>query len=190
MSDGAFQAAWRRLVAVEAGYVDDPSDSGGKTRYGVTEALARSHGYFGDMRDLPLETAELIARLEFWDALGLDSISEISRPVAGELLDTAYNTGTRRAGRFLQRALNGLNRRQADFPDLVVDGVLGRKSRRALLEFFDVRGLEGELVLLRLLDAQQGAFYLRLVERREKDERFLYGWVLERLENESPTERR
>ena len=36
-------------------------------------------------------------------------------------------------------------------------------------------------VMLRMLDAQQGAFYMDLAERRPKDERFVYGWFLHRV---------
>lgn len=30
-----------------------PSDKGGPTRWGITQTIARAHGYTGDMRELP-----------------------------------------------------------------------------------------------------------------------------------------
>ena len=41
------------LTEREGGYVNHPADRGGPTRFGVTEAVARAHGYAGAMRSLP-----------------------------------------------------------------------------------------------------------------------------------------
>ena len=37
-------------------YTNDPGDSGGPTRWGITEKVAKANGYTGDMRDLPRAT--------------------------------------------------------------------------------------------------------------------------------------
>ncbi len=37
-----------------------PDDPGGKTRFGVTEGVARAAGFQGDMRELPLDLADLM----------------------------------------------------------------------------------------------------------------------------------
>jgi lysozyme family protein len=37
------------LIDREGGYVNHPADRGGPTRYGITEAVARAHGYAGAM---------------------------------------------------------------------------------------------------------------------------------------------
>ena len=41
------------LIAREGGYTNHPADRGGPTRYGITEAVARAHGYDGPMALLP-----------------------------------------------------------------------------------------------------------------------------------------
>ena len=43
------------LIEREGGekFTDHPSDRGGPTRWGVTEAVARAFGYEGDMRTMP-----------------------------------------------------------------------------------------------------------------------------------------
>ncbi|HGV4401999.1 TPA: glycosyl hydrolase 108 family protein, partial [Klebsiella pneumoniae] len=38
------------ILGKEGGYVDHPSDKGGPTRWGITQTIARAHGYTGDMR--------------------------------------------------------------------------------------------------------------------------------------------
>ena len=39
------------LIDREGGYVNHPADRGGATCFGITEAVARAHGYGGAMRD-------------------------------------------------------------------------------------------------------------------------------------------
>jgi len=41
------------LIKGEGGYVNDPADLGGSTKYGVTEAVARTNGFKGIMKDFP-----------------------------------------------------------------------------------------------------------------------------------------
>jgi len=166
------------IIRVEGGYVNDPSDSGGATNFGITEVVARSYGYTGDMRDLPRETAYDIYVAKYWDAIRADDIVELSEAVAAEVVDTSVNMGPHRAGKFLQRSLNVLNNRGSSYPDLVVDGNIGPASVSALTMYLNARD---ESTLVRMLNCLQGAYYVELAERREKDERFIYGWFNNRV---------
>jgi hypothetical protein len=47
--------------------------------------------------------------------------------------------------------------------------------------YLRVRGASGETVLVRALDALQGARYVSLAETRPANEAFLYGWLANRL---------
>ena len=38
------------VIDREGGYVDHPADKGGPTRFGITQAVARAHGYAEAMR--------------------------------------------------------------------------------------------------------------------------------------------
>lgn len=174
----AFVNAWRKTGRAEGGYVDDPSDSGGATNHGITEEVARRHGYTGEMRELRAEMAEGIAKREYWNVMRLD---EVPWRIAEELFDTGFNAGPVQAIGFLQRSLNGLNRQEKDYPDLLVDGKIGQRTMRALDTFLHIRGSDGMTVMLRALNGLQLAFYMSLVERRKKDERFLFGWILNRV---------
>lgn len=177
----AFEWCFRSLMAVEGGYSNHKSDSGGKTRWGVTEALARRHGYAGDMREYPIELARDVARVEFWIPLQGGSIAPLSRPIIYELFDTGYNAGPGVAAKFLQRSLNVLNRQARDYPDLKVDGAIGPVTVENLRSYLAFRGNAGELVLLKMLNSLQGAFYVGLAEERGKDEDFVFGWFTDRV---------
>jgi lysozyme family protein len=170
------------LIEREGGFVHHPSDRGGATHYGITEAVARAHGFAGAMRDLPRREAVAIYRRLYWLRPRFDQVARRSPRVAAELFDTGAYMGPAVAATFLQRALTALNRNGRDFADLVPDGRLGPVSLAALDAFFAARGRSGgETVLLRALEALQGERYLRLAERRPANEAFLYGWLANRI---------
>ena len=169
------------LIDREGGYVSHPADRGGSTCFGITEAVARAHGYAGPMRQLPREEAAAIYKRLYWLRPRFDEVSKRSGAIAAELLDTGVNMGPAVAATFLQRALTALNRNAQDYPDLTPDGRIGAQTLAALDTFLKVRGSSGEAVLLRALEALQGERYLRLAERRPANEAFLYGWLANRI---------
>lgn len=181
MERNAFERAFKATIGHEGGFVDDPADSGGATRFGITERVARAHGYGDRMDALPIETARAIAREQYWHPLRLDDVAGESERIAAELFDTGYNAGIGTAGQMLQRALTVLNRGGLDYADLVVDGIVGPMTLAALRAFLDVRETDGEGVLLKALNCLQGARYIELAERRVSRERFLYGWLRTRV---------
>lgn len=178
----AFDRAFEDLILIERGYSDHPSDAGGKTKYGITEAVARGNGWTGDMKDLPLEFAQGIYRAQYWDTLRLDAIAELSERLARELFDTGVNCGIGTAGRFLQRALNSFNRQEHDYPDIKADGVVGPMTVSMLERYLARRGKDGETVMLRALNAQQGSYYLTIGEERPANEDFEFGWFKDRIQ--------
>ena len=178
----AFDEALKHTLGIEGDFSDDPSDSGGATKWGITESVARAFGYSGQMQDMSVALAKSIYRQNYWDLLKLDSVAELSEDIAAEMFDTAVNCGVGFAGQSLQRSLTVFNRNGKDYPDLVVDGLVGRMTITALRAFLDKRGLNGETVLLRALNSQQGTRYIELAESRPKDERFVYGWFLNRVD--------
>lgn len=183
------------LIDREGGYVNRPDDKGGPTCFGITEAVARAHGYAGPIRQLPRADAAAIYRRLYWLRPRLDEVARRSGRVAAELFDTGVNMGPAVAVTFLQRALTALNRGGKDYPDLTPDGRIGPATLSALDTFLATRGSSpavgvdggdqqetcGETVLLRALEALQGERYLRLAERRPANEAFLYGWLANRI---------
>ena len=166
----------------EGDYVQRTAGEGGPTRFGITEAVARAHGFAGAMRRLPRDEAMRIYTRLFWLRPRFDEIARRSWRIAAELFDTGVNMGLAVAATFLQRALTALNRNGGHYPDLVPDGRIGDCTLAAFDAFLTLRGTDsGETVLLRALEALQGERYLRLAERRPANEAFLYGWLANRI---------
>ncbi|MBK5910136.1 hypothetical protein CCR85_01340 [Rhodothalassium salexigens] len=167
----------------EGGFVDHPADRGGPTRWGITRAVARAHGFNGPMRALPRAFALDIYRALYWDPLRLDAVAAMAPTVAAELADTAVNMGPGTAARFLQIALNAFNGGTA--PDLATDGIVGPRTLDALAAHLDARGAgrrcEAIAVLLAALNTQQGARYLDLVARDPAQKAFAFGWFAHRV---------
>ena len=168
-----------QIIKVEGGYVDDPSDSGGETNHGITVAVARRYGYKGSMRDMPRGVAFDIYSALYWDKVKADDLLALSPAISQEVVDTGVNMGTGRAGKFLQRSLNVLNRRGTLYKDVAVDGAIGTATLTALRAYLDRRD---EKILVKALNCLQGAYYITLAERREKDEVFVFGWLKNRVE--------
>lgn len=95
------EQALKLLLRHEGGYVDHPSDPGGATNYGITERVARQHGYTGHMRDLPLQVAIEIYRKDYWSMIKADQLPGALRFHA---FDAAVNSGHVQAIKWLQRA--------------------------------------------------------------------------------------
>lgn len=112
-----FDAAFDLLLKHEGGFSDHPDDPGGKTRYGITEAVAREVGYRGDMRELPLDLAKRIYFERYWlPSRAADLPAALRYP----MFDAAVNSGPRTAARWLQRAIG-----------TTVDGVIGPATLEA-----------------------------------------------------------
>lgn len=163
----SFSFALTALFEAEGGYSDHPDDTGGKTRFGVTERLARAYGYEGEMRLLPRELAEKIYRDEFWNPLRLYEIE--SRFIAAEVLDTAVNMGPYQGARILQEGANLMG------AELKVDGIIGDKTLAA------VNGLipRYEKHLYQALNGLQFVRYLELYKSNPtKRGPFIRGWMV------------
>ncbi|GAA5585628.1 hypothetical protein Acal01_00761 [Acinetobacter calcoaceticus] len=167
------------LIKREGGYVNNPGDRGGATKYGITEAVARSNAYKGNMKDLPLDVAKAIYKKQYWTAPRFDQVNVISSLVTEELLDTGVNCGTGFAKPLLQRALNLLNNQdKAGWPDLTVDGVYGPATLNALQTYLTKRGKEGEKVLVRVLISCKGSAILKFVNAIQAKSNFSMGGSL------------
>jgi lysozyme family protein len=96
-----FLTAFEKLLKHEGGFSDHSADPGGKTRYGITEAVARDVGYRGDMRELPLDLAQRIYKDKYWDAVQAEALPVDVRYI---VFDGAVNSGITQSAKWLQRA--------------------------------------------------------------------------------------
>lgn len=109
-----FGAAFETLIGHEGGYVNDPTDPGGETKYGISKrAYPRV-----DIKGLTLEGAKRLYREDYWDPLGGDSLGD---PLDYAIFDLAVNSGVKTATKMLQTALG-----------ILPDGAWGPASAAAL----------------------------------------------------------
>lgn len=169
------------LIAREGGYSNDPQDNGGETMYGITKHVADAFGYVGAMKDMSKEQAKEIYRKRYWIQPGFDKVFALSPAIAMECFDSGVNMGVSTASKFLQRSLNVLNNSGVLFPDMAVDGGIGAMTLCDLSKFLDARKKDGEIVLLRMLNALQSVRYIEIAEGNTSQEKFVYGWQFNRV---------
>ncbi|WP_097736870.1 glycoside hydrolase family 108 protein [Escherichia coli] len=169
------------VLGKEGGYVNHPDDKGGPTKWGITEKVARAHGYLGDMRNLTRGQALEILEADYWYGPRFDQVANLSPDIAAEMCDTGVNMGPSVASKMLQRWLNVFNQKGTLYPDMDVDGLIGPRTINALRAYLSKRGGDGELVMLTALNCTQGELYLELAEKREANQSFVYGWLKQRV---------
>ena len=94
----SFDRAFQVTVGVEGGYVNDPADPGGETRYGISK---RAHPDI-DIKALTLEQAQAIYKRDYWQAA---SCERMPPKIAIAVFDAAVHHGPKTAVKLLQRAL-------------------------------------------------------------------------------------
>jgi len=157
-----FDKAFEFLIKHEGGYVSDPDDPGGETKYGISK---RSYPNL-DIKNLTLEQAKEIYRRDWWDKMGLDEVED--QAVATKLFDIAVNVGLRRAVRLMQMAINRAG------GTLKVDGVIGPKTRAAINNHPNKRHVLAEFMLMCV------RYYCSIA--RGSKTKFLAGWLKRALD--------
>jgi lysozyme family protein len=94
-----FDQCFDKLISHEGGYVNDPRDPGGETKFGISK---RAYPQV-DIKNLTLGAAKEIYKRDYWDRAQCDKLPP---SVAYVLFDAAVNSGIGQAIRFLQRAIN------------------------------------------------------------------------------------
>ena len=110
----AFEQAFAIVVGTEGGYVDNPNDPGGATKYGVSHRAYPNV----DIAALTLDLAHTIYRRDYWNRIRGD---DLPPPLALLVFDAAINSGVSRAVMWLQTAVG-----------TVPDGVIGPATLAAV----------------------------------------------------------
>lgn len=82
----SFQQAFQIVIGHEGGYVNDPVDPGGETKYGISK---RSYPDV-DIPNLTLEKAQAIYERDYWLKCGCD---KLPHPMNIIIFDSAVNHG-------------------------------------------------------------------------------------------------
>jgi lysozyme family protein len=192
-----YAAAVTKLLGVEGGYVDDPKDRGGATKYGISLRFLAAEGQFDangdgfadfdldmdgdidgkDIRMLTLGDARLLYLKFFWRPLDIESLP---RPIGEMVFDQAVNGGAMAAKKMLQQAINTCLRKAAIVRQrdglLAVDGAIGPVTRGRLQAVLQYPALGMPALVEAYRDAVRNR-YRAIVARNPSQKRFLAGWL-------------
>lgn len=122
-----FDAAFDRVLGHEGGYVNDPNDPGGETKWGISK---RAYQHL-NIASLTRDDARAIYRRDFWQPL---ERAGVPPALLFQVFDFAVHSGSGTAIRALQRAL-----------DVAPDGHFGPVSSAAAAR---ADALEASVLLL------------------------------------------
>ena len=147
-----FNEIIEKVLEHEGGYVNDPTDLGGETKYGITKRFYPDV----DIKNLTEEQAKEIYRKDYWDKNKVESLPQNLWHI---YFDMCVNMGKRTAVKVLQRAAVNKGRK------IEVDGGLGPMTIGAL------KGVELDRVR-----AFRVKYYVDLITAKPEQEKFYLGW--------------
>lgn len=155
------------IVAREGGYVNDPDDPGGATKYGVTIHTMRRLGLDldrdGDVdaRDVKLLTYDQAVQIFIEHYFERPRIAELPEILHATVFDMYVNAGGN-AVKILQRLLNEFQE------NVTVDGALGPKTIAAAQRAYQRAGH----YLFNAYGIARRNYYFRLADRRTKSRKY------------------
>lgn len=173
------------VLAEESGtFTNDPSDSGGPTKWGITLAqLSAAIGHqatVADVEALTRDQALSVLRHRFVAAPHFDRVLSISPSIGERLVDGGVLCGPAQMAKFLQRGLTVFNYGPR-YPNVPDTGVIDITTLDGLRAFLAWRGSKGEALMVTCVECQLGAFFVQDAEHRPKDEKFIFGWFDQRI---------
>ena len=142
----------------EGGYVNDPEDPGGETKYGVSKRAYPNE----DIKNLTEESAKDIYRRDYWERYRCAELPESLRHI---YFDMCVNMGAGRATKIMQETAN------AKGANLKIDGGMGPMTVGAM-----------KSVELERVRAYRVKYYVTLIERKPDLAKFYFGWFKRSLE--------
>lgn len=110
MTDRVWDKAIDLLLMNEGGYVNDPNDLGGETKWGISK---RAYPDL-DIPNLTLDDAKAIYYRDYWRKCKCDKLPDA---LSVAVLDYAVNSGVKRAIKHLQEVL-----------EVPADGIIGNQT--------------------------------------------------------------
>ena len=168
-----FEQAVKALLVYEGGYVNNPNDAGGETRWGISTRWLKRAGLervHGNVKDLTREKAVELYQAYFWEPYPFHDWPEHGQQrIAEKLFDATVNMGPGQAMKCFQRAL-----RSCGQPFVDDDGVYGPITKRGKSEALSVLGEATVVVATR---SEIAGFYRGLVAAKSSQSVFLEGWL-------------
>jgi lysozyme family protein len=154
-----FDEAFEFLMKWEGGYVNDPTDPGGETNFGISKRAYPDV----DIRALTKEKAKKIYKRDYWRVVRAHDL--LTYKLCLTLFDFAVNSGTDRAIKALQNALG-----------VKEDGIFGPMTMKELLRTNGTVA-DRERMLADKINDKRLEFYVRLTNITPASRRFLLGWL-------------
>lgn len=151
----------RAIVAREGGYVNDPDDPGGPTKYGVTLDTLRGlrpGATLADLKRLTRDEAVTIFLDRYYRAPGIDRLPQALQP---PVFDMQVNAG-RAAITLLQELLTDLGE------PVAADGILGPQTEAAAARAWERAGA----LLVDAYGIARRNWYYALADRRPSSRKF------------------
>ncbi len=137
----------------EGGYVNDPDDPGGETKYGISKKAYPDE----DIKELTVERAKELYKRDYWDRYRTGDLPDRLRHI---YVDMCINMGGGRAIKILQEACNSKNSNKID-----IDGGIGPMTIKAAASVEEFR-----------LRAFRVLYYAELIMKKPNLEKFWVGW--------------
>lgn len=162
-----FNEAFEEVIGLEGGYVFDPADLGGETKYGISKAAYPQV----DIKNLTLEQAKEIYFRDYWNKMLLGQL--VNADVATELFEQGVNFGRVTAVLHAQKAVNLIRTVTPVVAPITEDGLIGPQTLKALNAVAPTR----TVALLKTLNGLQFMRYVEIVKANPTQRKFFVGWL-------------
>lgn len=169
--DDKFDIAFKFLLENEGGFVDDPDDIGGATKYGISLRFLEQHFECNniwadvnsdgaidsnDIRFLTMDYAKKIYRQEFWEPVKNIPDSRL----ATKVFDAGVNIGIKKAIAIFQRILPR---------NVVTDGIVGPITINAVKQ--------GKYRQILSAYIRELIYYYTDISKKNQLDKYLIGWI-------------